>query len=190
MDTETQFQQKDNTTIGKIASAAGIVTGITSGVITAGVINIAILSLGTPILGPEITVGLNLTGGLYASYTSIKASINISEKYVTPVVKNILHSSVNYFVKSKSTQQDMDLPMIVPNENKQLPVAKEQDHLPMTLPNAASPSIPKKEKAAKIVSQQAKSSSVTKSTKPGKQPKIESKKNSNTQQGQDKLTRG
>ncbi len=190
MDTETQFQQKDNTTIGKIASAAGIVTGITGGVITAGVINIAILSLGTPILGPEITVGLNLTGGLYASYTSIKASINISEKYVTPVVKNILHSSVNYFVKSKSTQQDMDLPMIVPNENKQLPVTKEPDHLPMKVADMSAPSIAKKAKEAKPALKEKnskKSAKPTQNTANLKKPKITSQKNSGIKKKDAKL---
>ena len=190
MDKDTPLQQNDNTTIGKIASAAGIVTGITGGVITAGVINIAILSLGTPILGPEITVLLNLTGGLYASFVSIKTSMNIADNYVTPTVRNILQSSADYLTKSKSTQQDIHLPMNVPNENKQLPIAKEPDHLPM-VPDIASSAISQKEKTAKTVSKPKKSS--TKSAKPEqlKKPKIESKKKSDTKsKGQDKLTRG
>lgn len=188
MDKDTSLQQNDNTTIGKVASATGIVTGITGGVITAGVINIAILSLGTPILGPEVTVLINLTGGLYASYKSIKASINISDNYVTPVVKNILQSSVDYFAKSKSVQQDMQLPMNVPHENKQLPAVKEPDHLPMTISEVKSPAASKqsttKEKAGQTVTKAAKSDKL-------KKQKIESKKNSKTKnEGQDKLTRG
>lgn len=202
MDTETPLQQNDNTTIGKIASAAGIITGITGGVITAGVINIFILSLGTPLLGPKITVLLNLTAGLYASYKSIKGSINISEKYVTPVVKNILQSSVNYFAKSKSVQQDMLLPMKVPDVNNQLPVQKEPDHLPMKIvDNELQPSVSKMQK----VSETAKSSPRKKSdsnkssakleknsgkSEELKKPKIESKKTSNKSKDQNTPARG
>lgn len=191
MDKDTSLQQNDNTTIGKIASAAGIVTGITGGVITAGVINIAILSLGTPILGPEITVLLNLTGGLYASFVSIKTSMNIADNYVTPTVKNILQSSADYLTKSKSAQQDIQLPMNVPNENKQLPAVKEPDHLPM-VPDIASPASSQKEKAAKNVSKPNKSSTKTPKADQLKKPKIESNKKPNTKnKGQeDKRTIG
>jgi hypothetical protein len=194
MDTETPLQQNDNTTIGKIASAAGIITGITGGVITAGVINIAILSLGTPIFGPEITVLLNLTGGLYASFTSIKTSMNIADNYVTPTVRNILQSSADYLTKSKSAQQDKQLPMIVPDVNNQLPAPKELDHLPMKVSNVASPSISKKEKAAKPVLKQENSKKPPQKptkTKALKKQKIESKKNSDTKKkDQVPLTRG
>lgn len=184
MNKDTPLSQNDNNTISKISSAAGIVTGITGGIITAGVINIAILSLGTPILGPEVTVLINLTGGLYASYKSIKASINISDNYITPVVKNILQSSVNYFVNSKSMQQDIQLPMNIPNENKQLPAIKEPDHLPM---KASNKEATKKEKADQEVATP--KNSATKSAKL-KKPKIESKKNSDSKKEQETHTRG
>lgn len=186
MNKDTPLSQNDNNTISKISSAAGIVTGITGGIITAGVINIAILSLGTPILGPEVTVLINLTGGLYASYKSIKASINISDNYITPVVKNILQSSVNYFVNSKSMQQDIQLPMNIPNENKQLPAIKEPDHLPMVKEGSA---ISKKEKVAKSVSK-TKNKKKSSKTTDLKKPKIESKKNSDSKKEQETHTRG
>jgi len=182
MDRETPLQPNDNTTIGTIASTTAIFTGVTVGIFAAAVINIAILSLGTPILGPEITVLLNLTGGLYASFVSIKTSMNIADNYVTPTVRNILQSSVDYLAKSKSVQQDMQLPMIVPDVNKQLPVATEPDHLPMKVIDKNEIVAKNQKETKNSLDQNEKQVKNNKSSKPInlKKEEIKSKKNSDT----------
>ena len=196
MDTETPLQQNDNTTIGKIASGIGNTVGITVGIIFAVVINVLILSLGTVIFSPIIAVTTNLFLGIPASYKLIKSSMNIADNYVTPIVKNTLQSSVGYLTKSKSAQQDKQLPMIVPNVNNQLPAPTEPDHLPMKASDVASPSISKKEKAS---IKKEKQGNAVKGTKPKnsnktanlKKQKIESKKNSDTKnKDQAPITRG
>lgn len=203
---DKSLQQNDSTNIEKISSGVGMITGITGGVLAAGVTNIAILSLGTPIFGPGITVSTNLTLGLYVSYQLIKTSINISENYVTPIAKNILQSSVDYFTQSKAVQQEIaHLPVKAQDENKQLPMAKEPDHLPMKIVDEKLPPSVDKEEINKPVSKPVKSSSSKKTnseksstlgkksgkSKELKKPKIESKKNSNSKnKDQDTPARG
>lgn len=190
---DKSLQQNDSTNIEKISSGVGMITGITGGVLAAGVTNIAILSLGTPIFGPGITVSTNLTLGLYVSYQLIKTSINISENYVTPIAKNILQSSVDYFTQSKAVQQEIaHLPVKAQDENKQLPMAKEPDHLPMKIVDEKlPPSVAKEEKPNKPEkSLPHKKADSKKSSTNLKKPKIESKKTSDKSKDQDTRTRG
>ncbi|MCP5369481.1 MAG: hypothetical protein H6909_02180 [Rickettsiaceae bacterium] len=122
----SKIVKTSTTIIDKISSGIAMLAGIISGMAAAVTINVLILSLGTAIFNPITAVTANLILGIPASYKSIKFSLNITDQYLTPKIKNMINTTINFGAKIMGRSQDIthQLPMKL-EESKQLPIIQE-----------------------------------------------------------------